>query len=145
MSGIGQKVWRPAGRSLLPAAGVAAVLVNPRVAVPTGKVFQALDARPIDPSRAAPPIPSPFADTNELIGYLRDHRNDLEAPARRIAPVIGAVLDALGDLPNALAARMSGSGATCLALFDDTECAAVAADIIASSHPNWWVVPTSFH
>jgi 4-diphosphocytidyl-2-C-methyl-D-erythritol kinase len=62
--------------------------------------------------------------------------NDLQAPAVALQPVIGEVLRALESLPGALLARMSGSGATCFAIFATPEQAAAAAEKIR--HPGWW-------
>ncbi|MYL98210.1 4-(cytidine 5'-diphospho)-2-C-methyl-D-erythritol kinase [Novosphingobium sp. FGD1] len=107
-------------------AGTAVLLVNPRVAVPTGPVFQAWDG--ID--RGA--MPEGTARTIALEG-----RNDLEQPAIAICPPVAQVLDALrGTRP--FLARMSGSGATCFALYDDAAQAARAAETIAASRPEWW-------
>ena len=46
--------------------------------------------------------------------------NDLEAPAMRIQPVIGEVIAALRATNGAWLARMSGSGATCFAIYENT-------------------------
>jgi len=67
---------------------------------------------------------------------------DLEEPAWRIAPAIGEVLGALSALPGALLARMSGSGATCFAIFADDDCCGRAADMLKRAQPNWWIAPT---
>ena len=75
----------------------------------------------------------------DLAEWLKDQRNDLEAPARELAPQIGAVIAALSGLPNALFARMSGSGATCFALFAKEDHALDAAEALRIDHPDWWV------
>ncbi len=77
-----------------------------------------------------------------LLAVLAGERNDLEAPATSIAPVIGNVLGTLGNLPGCRLARMSGSGATCFALFDTQREAAAAARAVRGAHPAWWVRPT---
>lgn len=68
---------------------------------------------------------------------LRDTRNDLEAPARALAPVIGDVLDELAGAQGCLLARMSGSGATCFGLFASPEVAERAAQTMVSD--DWWI------
>lgn len=114
---------------------LAIVLVNPGVGVPTGKVFGALkERRGVDL-----PLPPEFASANDLVAYLKDTANDLEAPARVIAPVIGEVLDFIAG-QGALLSRMSGSGATCFGLFENGTDAAKAADAIHAAHPGWWAV-----
>lgn len=116
-----------------------AVLVNPRVAVLTRPVFEALALRlgELDRTRAHPPIKT---DADPL-ATLAAARNDLSGPARRIAPVIADVEAALAD-KGALLVRMSGSGATVFGLFADREDAARAATTVAAAHPDWWVRTT---
>jgi 4-diphosphocytidyl-2-C-methyl-D-erythritol kinase len=115
------------------------VLVNPGVAVPTGPVFNALNARSGVGAIAPPP---PLASVWDLVAYLADAGNDLEGPAGRFAPVIEDVLAALGHEPACVLAQMSGSGATCFGLFDGPVYAAGAAERIALEHPHWWVRST---
>jgi 4-diphosphocytidyl-2-C-methyl-D-erythritol kinase len=111
------------------------VLVNPRVAVSTPQIFKAMTRRNNPPM---PDIPV-FADTAALIAWLRTTRNDLQAPAMAIAPVIADVLTALDGL-GAGFSRMSGSGATCFGMFDNADSAASVA--AALSHKGWWAVAT---
>lgn len=116
------------------------LLVNPGIAVPTAGVFAALETR----SGVAWKLPPDrFRDMADLLRLLDSTRNDLEAPARRLAPVIGEVLTALAALPGALFSRMSGSGATCFALFPDDESCKRAAAILSAVKPGWWIAPTS--
>jgi len=135
VAGIGERL-RPA--PALPV--VSAVLVNPGVALATAAVFAAREGAFSTP---APPIEAP-ADAAALAQALATRSNDLEAPARRLAPVIDAVLAALAAQPGCLIARMSGSGATCFALFAGPGAAATAAERIAAARPDWWVVATRF-
>jgi 4-diphosphocytidyl-2-C-methyl-D-erythritol kinase len=115
------------------------LLVNPGVAVPTRDVFAALATR----SGAAMQIPrGRFRDTADLLRFLENTRNDLEAPARALQPVIGDVLAALAALPGALLSRMSGSGATCFGIFADDACCHRAADLLRDARPGWWIAPT---
>jgi 4-diphosphocytidyl-2-C-methyl-D-erythritol kinase len=114
------------------------VLVNPGVAVPTAPVFNALNAR----SGVGAITPPPLASVWDLVAYLADAGNDLEAPAGHFAPVIEDVLGALGHEPACVLAQMSGSGATCFGLFDGSVYAAGAAERIALEHPHWWVRST---
>ncbi|MCZ8043961.1 MAG: 4-(cytidine 5'-diphospho)-2-C-methyl-D-erythritol kinase [Beijerinckiaceae bacterium] len=77
-----------------------------------------------------------------LLAALGAAGNDLEAPARRVAPVIDTVLAALRAQPGCRLARMSGSGATCFALFDDCRQSAAAGRALAREQAGWWVKPT---
>ncbi len=127
------------GEAVEPLAGVPAlpmVLANPGVAVPTPAVFAAL-ARRINP-----PLPRPAPGTpSGWIAWLAAQRNDLEAPARALAPAIGTVLAELAGHGAALA-RMSGSGATCFGLFETGAEADSVAVALAARHPDWWVLAT---
>lgn len=117
----------------LPRCGL--VLANPGVAVSTPEVFRRRDggySRPM-PFDAAPPDPATLA------AWLRDRRNDLAPPAQHLEPVIAETIDALAALPGVLLARMSGSGATCFALFADEPTAADAARSLRHLHTGWWV------
>lgn len=115
------------------------VLVNPGVHVATPAVFRALTRKDGAPMPETLP---PFADAPALIRFLAGQRNDLEAPAIALAPVIGEVLAALNAAPDCRLARMSGSGATCFGLFDDQRSAANVARALAETYPKWWVVST---
>ncbi len=108
-------------------AGTAIVLVNPRVAVPTGPVFAGWDAVDRGPLVAA--------------DWARA-RNDLTAPAIAIAPAVAEVLAALAAT-SATLVRMSGSGATCFALFADRAEADATVAGLAAAHPGWWSVATT--
>lgn len=126
------------GEKLVPQAlpPVACVLVNPRVQVATAKVFSALHSKqnPAMPAR----VPQ-FEDSGQLIDWLADQRNDLQAPARALVPEIDHVLEVLGHSQGCGLARMSGSGATCFGLFADPDRAKAASYEIAAARPDWWV------
>lgn len=115
------------------------VLANPGVAVATPAVFSALGGKT---GRAMPLALPRCGSAAELATFLRMQRNDLEAPARIVAPAIGTVLAALAAQPGCLLARMSGSGATCLGLFADPLHAAAAARAISAAERGWWVRDT---
>lgn len=117
----------------LPAAWM--VLVNPRVATHTPAVFK---ARSGDFTAAQPLLEAP-ADAAALAVALAERRNDLTAPACVVAPVIAEVLAALAHTDDPLLVRMSGSGATCFALYDGPGPAEAAAGALRATHPGWWV------
>jgi 4-diphosphocytidyl-2-C-methyl-D-erythritol kinase len=129
------------GEIIKPIEGVplaAVVLVNPGIAVSTASIFSDLSGR-TGLGKARPP--RGLTDIAALVAYLNGTGNDLEAPARRLAPQIDAVLAALGGA-GALLARMSGSGATCFGLFEGDAAASQAARAIGAAHPGWWVQAT---
>ena len=103
-------------------SGTPVLLVNPRLPLSTREVFAAWDG----------------VDRGPLIDW-REGRNDLEAPARFLAPSIAVVLEWLERQPGANFVRMSGSGATCFALFDGER----ERDLAASACPaQWWHLAT---
>lgn len=112
------------------------VLVNAGEAVETGAVFGAMACR--DNAEIAG-IPESFTDTADFVKFLSAQRNDMEAAAIGICPLIGEVLDALAATGCALS-RMSGSGGTCFGVFGKAELADEAADALTAAHPDWWVV-----
>jgi 4-diphosphocytidyl-2-C-methyl-D-erythritol kinase len=127
MGGIGEVLAPAPG---LPRFGM--VLVNPGVAVATPDVFRARQGGFSPPAV----LPEGWADAAAMAADLAALRNDLEAPAMALRPVIGEVLAALRALPGVLLARMSGSGATCFGIFATPDEAAAAAGLVA--RPGWW-------
>jgi 4-diphosphocytidyl-2-C-methyl-D-erythritol kinase len=128
MGGIGE-ILAPA--PALPAFGM--VLVNPGVAVATPAVFRARTGGFTPPAA----LPDHWPDAQAMAADLAGTTNDLQAAAIGLQPVIGEVLETLAALPGALLARMSGSGATCFAIFPNAAQAAAAAAQI--NRPGWWV------
>ncbi|WP_338697296.1 4-(cytidine 5'-diphospho)-2-C-methyl-D-erythritol kinase [Bradyrhizobium sp. 26S5] len=121
------------------------VLVNPRVPVATKNVFKALGLRhgelligATDVMMQAPSWPEGHA-VDDWIAALKRGTNDLEAPAARIEPVISEVLSALRAAKAVRLARMSGSGATCFAIFETDADAEAAGEKLRADHPRWWM------
>ena len=135
------------GESLLPLAlpKMPCVLVNPCVPVPTKDVFAALGLRSGELLVGASDVlqssawPEEGASLEDWVEALSLSSNDLEEPAMRIQPVIGEVLSALNATNGAWLARMSGSGATCFAIYENTAEAERASQKIKVDHPLWWV------
>jgi len=121
------------------------VMVNPRVPVATKDVFAALGLRNGELLVGATDVfrgtdwPEAGASVEDWVEVLAASTNDLEAPATRIQPVIGEVISALSATNGAWLVRMSGSGATCFAIYENTADAGRAADKIRLDHPGWWV------
>ena len=106
--------------------GTPVLLVNPRLPLPTGPVFAGWDGQDRGP------LPQGSARAIALAG-----RNDLEPSAIALCPVIAEVLAALQQTAPLLA-RMSGSGATCFALYDQADARDAAAAAIKALQPSWW-------
>ncbi|MDE1159579.1 MAG: 4-(cytidine 5'-diphospho)-2-C-methyl-D-erythritol kinase [Neorhizobium sp.] len=104
------------------------VLGNPLVGVSTPSVFKHL-ARKDNPA-----IPEIGAD---IVGALARLRNDLEPPARTLAPEIAAISQMIAG-EGASLTRMSGSGATCFGLFSSAETAERAAARLQAARPDWY-------
>jgi 4-diphosphocytidyl-2-C-methyl-D-erythritol kinase len=133
MRGIGEILSGP-----LALPKLAAVLVNPGVAVPTRDVFALLKFKPGEQREAASQPRTLPSDPDRLIEYLSRQNNDLEAAAIKLQPVIARVLTALRRQPGCQLARMSGSGATCFGLFLTKNAAVAAAKKLNAAQPRWW-------
>jgi 4-diphosphocytidyl-2-C-methyl-D-erythritol kinase len=135
VAGIGERL-EPAGP--LPEPGI--LLVNPRRALSTATVFAARRGPFSDVGRFAP-MPN---KASALARALMPCRNDLTEAAIRLVPEIATVLARLGRLPGSLLARMSGSGGTCFALFEDRAAAEEARALITAAEPRWWCAAGGF-
>jgi len=139
MTGVGETL-APLSLPIIPC-----VMVNPCVPVATRDVFTALGLRSGELLVGATDVlggidwPQPGASVEDWVEVLAEGVNDLEAPATRIQPVIGEVIAALNATNGAWLARMSGSGATCFAIYENTADAGRAAGKIQRDHPEWWV------
>lgn len=144
MRGIGETLSGPLQLPELPA-----LLVNPGIPVPTAGIFAAyaddgvMNSSPSqgDPASALVEGANPVS-AEALIDALGRSANNLEASAIALCPVIGDVLGALRALPCKLA-RMSGSGATCFALFESPTIAIAAAAALKKHHRDWWIRETT--
>lgn len=134
MSGIGEQVVPAAALPLTPL-----VLVNPLVPLATPAVFK---ARRGDFSHPAP-LTEPPRDARDLAEALARRRNDLTEAAAGLVPAIREILALLEAQTGCLLSRMSGSGATCFALFARAEEAEAAAATLKKLKPAWWVAASA--
>lgn len=112
-------------------AGTPLLLVNPGVGVSTGSVFRGWDG-----------LDRGVLTAISVDDLIATGRNDLEAAAIAATPIIADLLSLLREQPGVRLVRMSGSGATCFALFGDKGQRAAAARIIGAQRPGWWVLET---
>jgi len=134
MRGVGDELG-----PLLALPPLIGLLVNPGEAVATKEVFSLMKIAPgAATGFGGHPKLYPGIPADALIAALRKGRNDMEAAACLLAPVIGDLLAVLSAAPGCRLARMSGSGATCFALFKDCRSAARAKKAILRAHPFWW-------
>jgi 4-diphosphocytidyl-2-C-methyl-D-erythritol kinase len=135
------------GENLLPLSipRLPCVMVNPRVPVATKDVFKELGLKNGELRVGVKDVlkratwPNEGGSLDAWIDALNAGTNDLEAPALKVEPVIDTVLSALRGAEGVRLARMSGSGATCFALFGNDTDAQRAAGAIQLAHPLWWV------
>ena len=137
MRGVGEILSAP-----LELPRLSALLVNPGIALATKDVFSrwkrsANAAEPFEAGAAA------MGSEDQVLRRLASQANDLEAPAIALAPAIADVLDALRALAGCRLARMSGSGATCFAVFSSVAERAMAAKVLRAKFPGWWIVETA--
>ena len=141
MRGIGEILSAP-----LPLPRLHALVVNPGVAVSTKLVFSGWkpSASPIRVSDTAAnfaDLPN-MQDEEKLLRWLASAANDLEAPAIALEPAIAEVLVSLRAAAGCRLARMSGSGATCFALFSSAVDTASAGKSLRAEFPDWWIAET---
>ena len=139
MTGVGESL-QPLTLPKMPC-----VMVNPCVPVATRDVFAALGLRNGELLVGATDVllqdswPEAGASLEDWVEALAAGSNDLESSALRVQPVIGDVIAALSATNGAWLSRMSGSGATCFAIYENTAEAGRAAEKIQRDHPGWWV------
>lgn len=122
---------------------LAAVLVNAGIGLETRHVFAGLALKPGEAiDRPVHPGVTRRISPSALVDLLQETRNDMEVAARALAPTVGLGLDLLSATTGARLVRMSGSGATCFAIYDDCRSAARAAEALRRLQPRWWIKPT---
>jgi 4-diphosphocytidyl-2-C-methyl-D-erythritol kinase len=141
MMGVGDRLG-----PTIPLPRIFAVLANPQVQAPTPKVFAALGLAPGSTlNMSARSFDAAEHGSSAILDFLASSRNDLEAAAIGVAPAIAVVRERLSQIPEARATGMSGSGATCFALFADRRGATLARRVVAAERPDWWVEATAIH
>ena len=111
------------------------VLVNPRIFVSTGSIFEQVIEKhnaPLEPF-------AHFGSTDQFIDYLKGQRNDLQAVTTNKFPEIKQVLDTIEKTQDVLLSRMSGSGSTCFGLYRNQEIAKKAVSYIKKNNNKWWI------
>ena len=135
MAGLGERLG-----PLLKLPPLFALIVNPGVPLETKTVFVRMNITPgTTTGHGKHPDFVSGLDLDRLVKMLHKGRNDMEDAACVLVPVIADVLAVLAAAPGCRLARMSGSGATCFALFADCRAAARAKKVLQRAHPDWWV------
>lgn len=139
ISGRGETVEPVAG---FPTCGV--LLANPGRPLATEAVYAALGAEAWALSGRPDAEGLDFhRDFEALLAYVTPRGNDLERPATQLVPEIRDVLAALLALDGVRLVRLSGSGATCFALFASENDAKRAGTGLAAKFPNWWIAASA--
>ncbi|NIZ00271.1 4-(cytidine 5'-diphospho)-2-C-methyl-D-erythritol kinase [Thalassospira lucentensis] len=136
MSGIGETLTDLPEFPSLPM-----VLINPGKPVSTPAIFKAREEDAFSDENLWD-VTTHYQSGAALAADLQDCGNDLTLAATSILPEICDILNALAREEGCLLARMSGSGATCFAIYDTPDQAEQAAKTIASAHEDWWITPT---
>ena len=128
---------------ILSVPALPALLVNSGVSCPTGPVFEAYDQVAPNAVPEHPPLPDNRTALRAFLSWMRDNtQNSLETPAMSKHPEITKTLATLQAIPGARVIRMSGSGATCFALFDSMDAAETAASSLSTQRSDWWIKAT---
>ncbi|RED51266.1 4-(cytidine 5'-diphospho)-2-C-methyl-D-erythritol kinase [Aestuariispira insulae] len=131
MGGIGEDLTAAPD---IPKLGI--LLANPGIGLSTPAVFKARTSSFSDNARLTP---GELATRTDFINALSTRNNDLSEPAVSLVPEVGDLLVALGRTDHCLLARMSGSGATCFALYEDQAAAEKAAESLGNAWPDLWL------
>jgi 4-diphosphocytidyl-2-C-methyl-D-erythritol kinase len=139
MAGTGDRLGAP-----LMARPLYAVLANPGIHLATPSVFARMGFQPGETRDLGDhPLPHDQLSHEQFVTLVKSGRNDMEAAALSLAPAIGDAIDALAATPGHRVVRMSGSGSTCFALYDDRRHATAAARLLAGARPDWWIRATA--
>jgi len=126
------------GETLLPVNQIEEIpilIINPLISCPTQDIFlrhNGIFNKKIN-------LPEYFESVFGYIDFLKSTNNDLYQPATQLIPEIGNIINAMEAQESCLLARMSGSGASCFALFETIEQANQAKLAILDENPDWWV------
>lgn len=112
------------------------LLVNPLVEVNTGEIFRRFHRQGRSFTK---PVAGRYLDSEFQISDLAGFQNDLQLDAIDLVPEIGTILSALSEQSETTVTRMSGSGATCFALFDTNEARDRAFSKLAKLGKKWWI------
>jgi 4-diphosphocytidyl-2-C-methyl-D-erythritol kinase len=114
------------------------LLVNPLMPTPTPEVFKAFKAaHPVIVRPEFEELPVVFPDLASLVSAIAPRGNDLLEAAISVQPAIKDVLEAMGQTPDVKYVGLSGSGATCFALYGDAQEAEIAGELINKNYPSW--------
>jgi len=128
----------------LPFQSAPVLLINPNQPLSTRDVFTRYKTDGVPFTVASNDRPT-FSDWKTFLDYLPNTQNDLESSAIQIQPEIQVLLTTLAKQSGCELARMSGSGATCFALFDTVESSKCSELILREAFPTYWIQRTQIN
>lgn len=113
------------------------LLANNGAAVSTPQVFGALKKR----DNSGLPVLPELQTISDVCAYLNGTHNHLFPATMELVPSLNDTMSALQST-QPLLVRMSGSGATCFAIYQSDEAATAAALKLRATHPLWFIANT---
>lgn len=114
------------------------ILCNPLQPISTGAAFKGLEN-----FSASVQIPPLFTDNSAWWSFLKHQKNDFEIPSGEQVPDIQKILHIFRQNPACILAHLSGTGATCWAMFMKKDDAIKTFEMMHTQHPEWWFAITS--
>ncbi len=114
------------------------ILINPLKSISTAQAFSGISTYS--------PLLSPqtqFNNTSDFFIFLKNQQNDFELSSGKVVPEINKILKQMRAKPGCQLAQLSGSGATCFALFTEKQTAEKALQSLKNDFPNYWAILTS--
>ncbi len=137
MTGIGENI-----KQIDLCGGQPILLVNPGVSVSTPDIFKSFKNMAL-PFTSRKPVDFNQINWTLMLEHLKASKNDLQMPASVINASVSEVIEKLKNLEGLIFSRMSGSGATCFALFESDDLCKKAAKSLSNQHETWWIKATN--
>jgi 4-diphosphocytidyl-2-C-methyl-D-erythritol kinase len=137
MTGLGENI-----KQIDLCGGQPILLVNPGVSVSTPDIFKSFKNMAL-PFTSRKPVDFNQINWTLMLEHLKASKNDLQMPASVINASVSEVIEKLKNLEGLIFSRMSGSGATCFALFESDDLCKKAAKSLSNQHETWWIKATN--
>ncbi len=137
MTGIGENI-----KQIDLCGGQPILLVNPGVSVSTPDIFKSFKNMAL-PFTSRKPVDFNQINWTLMLEHLKASKNDLQMPASVINASVSEVIEKLKNLEGLIFSRMSGSGATCFALFESDDLCKKASKSLSNQHETWWIKATN--
>ncbi|NBV06090.1 MAG: 4-(cytidine 5'-diphospho)-2-C-methyl-D-erythritol kinase [Proteobacteria bacterium] len=111
---------------------ISALLINPKIAVSTKEIFTNFD------SNFSAKTSDEALLKKDVFDLIKNFPNDMEKPAKSSFPIIAEILQELKNHKSEIA-KMSGSGATCFAIFKNEKTLQSTQDFFTKNFSNYFV------